>query len=114
MCVSAAACETAVKLNVFLRLCWSSCMWQVRIFIKFDRAEASTRALVDLQGRFFGGRQVRLLLSSYQQTRPLREACAVCVLLFSIVCCGTLLLVVFVGTRPSRFLPGRLQSFEGL
>jgi splicing factor 45 len=30
----------------------------VRIFIKFDRAEASTRALVDLQGRFFGGRQV--------------------------------------------------------
>lgn len=31
----------------------------VRIFIKFDRAEASTRALVDLQGRFFGGRQVR-------------------------------------------------------
>lgn len=32
----------------------------VRIFIKFDRAEASTRALVDLQGRFFGGRQVRV------------------------------------------------------
>lgn len=32
---------------------------QVRIFIKFDREEAATRALVDLQGRFFGGRQVR-------------------------------------------------------
>jgi hypothetical protein len=32
---------------------------QVRIFIKFDRVEAATRALVDLQGRFFGGRQVR-------------------------------------------------------
>jgi len=32
---------------------------QVRIFIKFDRAEAATRALVDLQGRFFAGRQVR-------------------------------------------------------
>lgn len=32
--------------------------YQVRIFIKFDRAEAATRALVDLQGRFFAGRQV--------------------------------------------------------
>eukprot|EP00878_Enallax_costatus_P009125 GHUV01009539.1.p1 GENE.GHUV01009539.1~~GHUV01009539.1.p1 ORF type:complete len:208 (+),score=77.54 GHUV01009539.1:61-624(+) len=31
----------------------------VRIFIKFDQAEAATRALVDIQGRFFGGRQVR-------------------------------------------------------
>jgi hypothetical protein len=31
---------------------------QVRIFIKFDRAEAATHALVDLQGRFFAGRQV--------------------------------------------------------
>jgi hypothetical protein len=30
----------------------------VRIFIKFERVEAATRALVDLQGRFFGGRQV--------------------------------------------------------
>jgi hypothetical protein len=40
-------------------VCRSACA-QVRIFIKFDRAEASTRALVDLQGRFFGGRQVRL------------------------------------------------------
>jgi hypothetical protein len=31
----------------------------VRIFVKFDRVEPATRALVDLQGRFFGGRQVR-------------------------------------------------------
>jgi hypothetical protein len=31
----------------------------VRIFVQFDRTEAATRALVDLQGRFFGGRQVR-------------------------------------------------------
>jgi splicing factor 45 len=30
----------------------------VRIFAQFDRTEAATRALVDLQGRFFGGRQV--------------------------------------------------------
>jgi splicing factor 45 len=33
----------------------------VRIFAQFDRTEAATRALVDLQGRFFGGRQVRRL-----------------------------------------------------
>ena len=38
---------------------------QVRIFIKFDRAEAATRALVDLQGRFFGGRQVNGLLTGW-------------------------------------------------
>jgi len=31
----------------------------VRIFVRFDRAEAATRALVDLEGRFFGGRTVR-------------------------------------------------------
>ena len=31
----------------------------VRIFVKFDRVEPATRALVDLQGRFFGGKQVR-------------------------------------------------------
>lgn len=36
----------------------------VRIFIKFDRAEAATRALVDLQGRFFAGRQVRVAFFS--------------------------------------------------
>mmetsp|Transcript_39592 Transcript_39592/g.112283 ORF Transcript_39592/g.112283 Transcript_39592/m.112283 type:complete len:364 (-) Transcript_39592:46-1137(-) len=31
----------------------------VRIFIEFDRAESATKALVDLEGRFFGGRVVR-------------------------------------------------------
>ena len=31
----------------------------VRIFIEFDRPEAATKALVDLEGRFFGGRTVR-------------------------------------------------------
>lgn len=31
----------------------------VRIFIEFDRPEAATKALVDLEGRFFGGRAVR-------------------------------------------------------
>ena len=31
----------------------------VRIFVEFDRTEATTKALVDLEGRFFGGRTVR-------------------------------------------------------
>eukprot|EP00897_Mesotaenium_endlicherianum_P004794 jgi/Mesen1/4342/ME000022S03631 len=31
----------------------------VRIFIQFDRSESATKALVDLDGRFFGGRTVR-------------------------------------------------------
>ena len=31
----------------------------VRIFIEFDRIESATKALVDLEGRFFGGRTVR-------------------------------------------------------
>ena len=31
----------------------------VRIFVQFDRKEAATKALVDLEGRFFGGRTVR-------------------------------------------------------
>lgn len=31
----------------------------VRIFVQFDRIESATKALVDLQGRFFGGRQIR-------------------------------------------------------
>ena len=30
----------------------------VRIFIKFERVENATKALVDLNGRFFGGRTV--------------------------------------------------------
>ncbi|KAG1669131.1 hypothetical protein FOA52_002642 [Chlamydomonas sp. UWO 241] len=32
----------------------------VRIFIQFDRVEAATKAQVDLQGRFFGGHNVRV------------------------------------------------------
>eukprot|EP00850_Spirogloea_muscicola_P022218 SM000283S10690 [mRNA] locus=s283:91153:92645:+ [translate_table: standard] len=31
----------------------------VRIFIQFERAEAATKALIDLDGRFFGGRAVK-------------------------------------------------------
>lgn len=31
----------------------------VRIFVQFDRSEATTKALIDLDGRFFGGRVVR-------------------------------------------------------
>ncbi|KAK9830194.1 hypothetical protein WJX72_010226 [[Myrmecia] bisecta] len=31
----------------------------VRIFVEFDRVEAATKALIDLAGRFFGGRTVR-------------------------------------------------------
>ena len=31
----------------------------VRIFVEFSRAEAATKAIVDLEGRFFGGRKLR-------------------------------------------------------
>ena len=31
----------------------------VRIFIQFERSEETTKALVDLDGRYFGGRVVR-------------------------------------------------------
>ena len=31
----------------------------IRIFLEFDRVEASTKAVVDLNGRFFGGRTVK-------------------------------------------------------
>ena len=31
----------------------------VRIFIEFERLEAAIKALVDLNGRFFGGRTVK-------------------------------------------------------
>lgn len=31
----------------------------VRIFIQFERSEEATKALIDLEGRFFGGRVVR-------------------------------------------------------
>lgn len=31
----------------------------VRIFVQFERAEQATKALIELEGRFFGGRVVR-------------------------------------------------------
>lgn len=31
----------------------------VRIFVEFSRLECAIKALLDLNGRFFGGRQVR-------------------------------------------------------
>lgn len=31
----------------------------VRIFVEFKRIESAIKAVVDLNGRFFGGRQVR-------------------------------------------------------
>lgn len=39
----------------------------VRIFIEFDRIEAAIKALVDLEGRFFGGRNVRANFYSEQK-----------------------------------------------
>ncbi|OAY74963.1 DNA-damage-repair/toleration protein DRT111, chloroplastic [Ananas comosus] len=39
----------------------------VRIFIQFERSEETTKALVDLEGRFFGGRVVRA--SFYDEER---------------------------------------------
>ncbi|KAI8463667.1 MAG: hypothetical protein J3K34DRAFT_494743 [Monoraphidium minutum] len=32
----------------------------VRIFVQFDRSEAAVKAAIDLQGRFFGGKEVRV------------------------------------------------------
>ncbi len=32
----------------------------MRIFVKFDREESATRALVDLSGRYFGCRLIRV------------------------------------------------------
>lgn len=32
----------------------------VRIFVQFDSADAAVRASIDLQGRFFGGRPLRV------------------------------------------------------
>lgn len=31
----------------------------VRIFVQFERSEGATKSLIDLDGRFFGGRVVR-------------------------------------------------------
>lgn len=39
----------------------------VRIFVQFERSEQTTKALVDLDGRFFGGRVVRA--SFYDEDR---------------------------------------------
>lgn len=39
----------------------------VRIFVQFQRSEEATKALVDLDGRFFGGRVVRA--SFYDEDR---------------------------------------------
>ncbi|TQD68786.1 hypothetical protein C1H46_045681 [Malus baccata] len=39
----------------------------VRIFIQFERSEETTKALVDLDGRYFGGRVVRA--SFYDEER---------------------------------------------
>ena len=33
----------------------------VRIFVEFQRMESATKALIDLEGRFFGGRTVRAM-----------------------------------------------------
>jgi splicing factor 45 len=32
---------------------------QVRIFVEMDRIESATKAIVSLQGRFFGGKEVK-------------------------------------------------------
>lgn len=39
----------------------------VRIFVEFKRIESATKAVVDLNGRFFGGRQVRAGFFSYDK-----------------------------------------------
>eukprot|EP00191_Tetraselmis_sp_GSL018_P003946 CAMPEP_0177602772 /NCGR_PEP_ID=MMETSP0419_2-20121207/15085_1 /TAXON_ID=582737 /ORGANISM="Tetraselmis sp., Strain GSL018" /LENGTH=319 /DNA_ID=CAMNT_0019096355 /DNA_START=276 /DNA_END=1236 /DNA_ORIENTATION=+ len=41
----------------------------VRIFVEFDRKESATKALVDLEGRFFGGRVVRATFFSEDRFR---------------------------------------------
>lgn len=39
----------------------------VRIFIQFERSEETTKAYVDLDGRFFGGRVVRAAFYSEER-----------------------------------------------
>lgn len=36
----------------------------VRIFVEFQRIESATKALIDLDGRFFGGRTVNAMFFS--------------------------------------------------
>lgn len=46
----------------------------VRIFVHFERAEEATRAFIDLEGRYFGGRLVRA--SFYDEDRFSRNELA--------------------------------------
>ncbi len=46
----------------------------VRVFIQFERMESATKALVDLQGRFFAGRQLRVAF--FDEGRMERSALA--------------------------------------
>jgi len=39
----------------------------VRIFVQFDRVESATKAQIDLQGRYFGGRNVRVAFFSEER-----------------------------------------------
>ena len=39
----------------------------VRIFVEFKRIESAIKAVVDLNGRFFGGRQVKAGFFSYDK-----------------------------------------------
>lgn len=39
----------------------------VRIFVKFERMESAMKALIDLDGRFFGGRTVKAVFFSEEQ-----------------------------------------------
>ena len=46
----------------------------VRIFVEFDRPESATKALVDLEGRFFGGRTIRATF--YEEAKLERDEVA--------------------------------------
>ena len=39
----------------------------VRIFVEFQRMESATKALIDLDGRFFGGRTVKAIFFSEER-----------------------------------------------
>jgi len=39
----------------------------IRIFVKFKRVEFAAKALLDLNGRFFGGRQVKACFYDYEK-----------------------------------------------
>ena len=39
----------------------------VRIFVEFERMESATKALIDLEGRYFGGRRVSAVFFSEQK-----------------------------------------------